>query len=100
MQDFHDGKSGTSNEMRLKMRPLLESYIRYRFLNKIPDGKWLGDMLAIIRDDATHRLYPVYQEIDDINGFTAPHHHNANTPFNDDEVRTYVYRTLAVVGGC
>lgn len=100
MQDFHDGKSGTASEMRLKMRPLLESYIRYRFPNKIPDGKWLGDMLAIVRDDPAHPLLPVYQEIEDINGFTAPHHHNANESFNEDEVRAYVYRTLAVVGGC
>jgi hypothetical protein len=31
MQDFHGGKSVTASEMRPKMRPLLESYIRYRF---------------------------------------------------------------------
>ncbi len=100
MLDFHDGHSGSASEMRLKMRPLLESYIRYRFPNQIPDGKWLGDMLAIIRADPNHALQPVYKDIDDINSFTAPHHHDANTPFNDDEVKTYVARTLAVVGGC
>lgn len=100
MQDFHEGKSGTASEMRLKMRPLLESYIRYRFPNKIPDGNWLGDMLEIIRDDSAHPLQAVYQEVDDINSFTAPHHHDANEPFNEDEVRAYVGRTLAVVGGC
>jgi len=100
MLDFHDGHSGSASEMRLKMRPLLESYIRYRFPNQIPDGKWLGDMLAIIRADPDHPLQPVYQDIDDINSFTAPHHHDANTPFNEDEVKTFVTRTLTVVGGC
>lgn len=42
----------------------------------------------------------VYQDIDDMNSFTAPHHHDANTRFNEDEVKTHVTRTLTVVGGC
>ncbi len=100
MLDFHNGKSGTASEMRLKMRPLLENYIRYRFPNQIPDGKWLGDMLAIIKADPNHPLTSVYKDIDDINSFTAPFHHDANAAFNDDEVKTYVGRTLVIVGGC
>ena len=100
MLDFHGGHSGSASEMRLKMRPLLEDYIRYRFPNQIPDGNWLGDMLGIINADPSHPLQPVYQEIDDINSFTAPHHHNTNTPFNEDEIRSYIARTLAIVGGC
>ncbi len=58
------------------------------------------DMLEIIRDDLGHGLQSVYQELDDINEFTKPHHHDANTSFNDDEVRAYVDRTLSIVGGC
>ncbi|MBK8158539.1 MAG: AAA family ATPase [Rhodospirillaceae bacterium] len=100
MLDFHSGKSGTASEMRLKMRPLLESYIRYRFPNQIADGKWLGDMLATIKADPNHPLISVYQDIDDVNSFTAPFHHDPSVPFNEDEVKTYVERTLAVVGGC
>jgi wobble nucleotide-excising tRNase len=100
MLDFDDGHSGSASEMRLKMRPLLESYIRYRFPNQIPDGKWLGDILAIIRADPNHPLQAVYQDIDDINSFTAPHHHDANALFNEHEVRTYIARTLTIVGGC
>ncbi len=57
-------------------------------------------MLGVIAADANHPLTPLYNEIDDINSFTAPHHHNTNTPFNDDEVKTYIKRTLAIVGGC
>ncbi len=100
MLDFYNGNSGSASEMRLKMRPLLEDYIRYRFPNQIPEGKWLGDMLAIIAADPTHPLQSVYQEIDDINSFTAPHHHNTNTLFNGQEVLTYIGRTLTIVGGC
>lgn len=99
MLDFDSGHTGTASEMRLKMRPLLEDYIRYRFPNKIPSGKWLGDMLGIIHDDPNHPLQPIYKELDDINSFTAPHHHNTNTSFNELEVRTYIKRTLEIVGG-
>lgn len=99
MLDFHNGHSGTASDMRTKMRPLLEDYIRYRFPNQILPNTWLGGMLAIIRDDPAHPLKPVYQEIDDINTFTASDHHT-NAAFNEDEVRAYVARTLAIVGGC
>ena len=100
LQDFAEGRSGDARDMRTVMRPLLEKYIRYRFPNQVLDGKWLGDMLAIIRTEVTHPLTPQYQELDDINGYTAPFHHDPNTPFVDDEVRTYAQRTIAIVGGC
>lgn len=100
MQDFHDGHTNDAKAMRMLMRPLLEKYIRYRFPNQIPDGKWLGDMLAIIAADTNHPLQAVYSEIDDINQYTASFHHDPNTAFDPDEVRTFVARTLAVVGGC
>lgn len=100
LQDFAEGRSGDARDMRTVMRPLLEKYIRYRFPNQVLDGKWLGDMLGIIRADASHPLTAQYQELDDINGYTAPFHHDPNTPFVDDEVRTYAQRTIAIVGGC
>jgi wobble nucleotide-excising tRNase len=100
MKDFHDGHAGDAKAMRTLMRPLLEKYIRYRFPNQIPDGKWLGEMLAIIAADPNHPLTPLYQDIDDINQFTAPYHHDTNTAFDEDEVKTFVGRTLAIVGGC
>ncbi len=99
LQEFHDGTAGEAKAMRTLMRPLLEKYIRYRFPNQIPDGKWLGDMLAIIDADADHPLKAAYKEIDDINQYTAPYHHDPNEPFNEDEVKTFVGRTLAIVGG-
>lgn len=63
MQDFYDGHTNNARAMRTLMRPLLEKYIRYRFPNQIPDGKWLGDMLSIIAADASHPLQAVYSEI-------------------------------------
>lgn len=100
LQEFAEGISGDAREMRTVMRPLVEKYIRFRFPNQIPDGKWLGDMLAVIRNDNSHPLFPQYNELDDINTYTAPFHHDPNTPFNEDEVRTCAQRTVAIVGGC
>ncbi|WP_421446584.1 AAA family ATPase, partial [Agrobacterium tumefaciens] len=89
LQDFAEGRSGDARDIRMMMRPLLEKYIRYRFPNQILEGKWLGDMLASIRGDTAHPLAPQYSELDDINGYTAPFHHDPNTLFVEDEVRTY-----------
>lgn len=100
LNEFYERPGGDAKAMRMMMRPLLEKYVRYRFPNQIPDGKWLGDILGIINKDPDHPLQPLYQELDDINGYTAPFHHDPNAAFNDDEVRTFVGRTLAIVGGC
>jgi wobble nucleotide-excising tRNase len=99
LQDFAEGRGGEAREMRTVMRPLLEKYIRYRFPNQIEDNQWLGDMLGIIRADAGHPLTPQYEELDDINSYTAPFHHEPNTAYTDDEVRAYAKRTIAIVGG-
>lgn len=100
LQDFAEGRSGDARDMKTIMRPLLERYIRYRFPNQILEGKWLGDMLATIRADAGHPLTLQYNDLDDINTYTAPFHHDPNAPFVDDEVRAYAQRTVAIVGGC
>lgn len=100
LQDFAEGREGDACDMRMIMRPLLEKYIRYRFPNQILEGKWLGDMLMIIRVDPSHPLTLQYDELDDINNYTAPFHHNPNAPFVEDEVRAYAHRTIAIIGGC
>jgi wobble nucleotide-excising tRNase len=100
LSDFAAGIEGEAKDMRTKMRPLLEKYIRYRFPNQIKDGDWLGDMCGAIRNDPDHPLQPQLAELEDINEYTAPFHHDPNTPFNADEVIAHVKRTLAIVGGC
>jgi wobble nucleotide-excising tRNase len=100
LADFAGGLTTDAKAMRTTMRPLLEKYIRYRFPNQIQGGFWLGDMLKIIRADPKHPLTPQYKELDDINEYTAPFHHDPNTAFNIDEVLAHAKRTLAIVGGC
>lgn len=99
VSEFAEGITDDAASMRTALRPLLESYIRYRFPNQIPEGIWLGEMIGIIRNNPDHPLQGVYADLDDINAYTAPFHHNANEPFNPDEVRTFAVRTLKIVGG-
>lgn len=98
--DFAGGVTNDAKAMRTIMRPLLEKYIRYRFPNQIQDGFWLGDMLKIIRADPLHPLAEQYQELEDINEYTAPFHHDPNAVVNADEVLAHAKRTLTIVGGC
>ena len=98
--EYVSGVTSDAKPIRTMLRPLLEKYIRYRFPNQIKDEHWLGNMLEIIRDDPDHPLGPQYLELDDINQFTAPFHHDPNAPFNPDEVMAHAKRTLAIVGGC
>jgi wobble nucleotide-excising tRNase len=100
LQEYASGGPGDAGEMRKVMRPLLEQYIRYRFPNQWANNQWLGDMLAAVRADQTHPLTLQYDELDDINTYTATFHHNPNAPYNEDEVRAYAGRTAGVVGGC
>lgn len=96
---FADETSQDARKAVVLMRPLLEKYIRYRFPNAIPDGKWLGDMLAVIRDDPDHPLSPLYPSLDDINTYTATFHHDPNSQLDPDEARTFARKTLRIVGG-
>ncbi|MDO9432612.1 MAG: AAA family ATPase [Phenylobacterium sp.] len=100
LADYASGVTTDAKAMRTTMRPLLEKYIRYRFPNQNQDGLWLGDMLQNIRADPQHPLTQQYQELDDINEYTAPFHHDPNTAFDADEVLAHAKRTLAIVGGC
>jgi hypothetical protein len=57
-------------------------------------------MLGIIREDPAHPLVAVYADLDAINAYTAPFHHDPNALVNEDEVRTFARKTVAIVGGC
>lgn len=100
LNEYVSGAGGDARDMRTKMRPLLEKYIRYRFPNVWGPNDWLGDMLNVIRGNPNHALADVYSELDDINEYTAPFHHDPSSHHNDDEVLAHVRRTLAIVGGC
>lgn len=98
--EYVNGIITDAKPIRTMLRPLLEKYIRYRFPNQIEDRHWLGDMLRVIHDDASHPLTAQYRELDDINEYTKPFHHDPNTAFNHDEIMAHAKRTLKIVGGC
>ena len=49
----------------------------------------------------SHRLSPIYRELNDINDFTCRYHHADGTvtgAIDETELRGYVKRTLRIVG--
>ena len=89
-----------------KIRPLLECYIHYRFPGQFTDKEWLGDMIGNIQNKGEdHQLYDLVEELNAINDFSKKYHHDTNQAkadtehIDDDELQTYVKRTLEIVGG-
>ena len=89
-----------------KIRPVIEGYLRYRFPNTFADNMWLGDMIGKIRADASsHPMFPALAEIEGINDYSKRFHHDTNPggydseQIDDGELRSFVDRTLAIVGG-
>lgn len=89
-----------------KIRPVLEGYLRYRFPNRFPANKWLGDMLSHIRTEgAAHPMYDSLADLAAINDYSKRYHHDTNPghadaePIDDGELQGYVRRALQIVGG-
>ena len=87
------------------LRPVVESWVRRSCPGEFPDNDWLGDMLATIRDGGeVHSLHEHYENIDEINTYSARYHHGEDPavitedPINDNELKGYVKRTLELVG--
>jgi len=91
----------------LSIRPLLEGYLRMRFPKEFEAKEWLGNFIKKIReakkDDSLYSLEPKLEELSDINGYSKKYHHDQNPNAGlelivDTELRTYVERTLALIG--
>ena len=89
-----------------KIRPLLECYLRYRFPGQFTDKEWLGDMIGNIQNKGKdHQLHDLLEELNAINDFSKKYHHDTNQAkadtehIDDDELQTYIRRTLEIVGG-
>ncbi len=87
-----------------KMRVVLETFCRTTYPSSFASNDWLGDMARKIRDGgATHPAHALYDELDQINGYTAQYHHGEDvadsTPDQIDptELTGFVRRTLRIV---
>jgi wobble nucleotide-excising tRNase len=109
LKEFLADGSGDASQLRgiaRMIRPLLEAYLRGRFLGRFKENDWLGDMIGILRDneDKLPEGPALPQELGEINEFSRKYHHAQNPgadtePIDETELRTYVERTLVVADG-
>ena len=104
LRSFVSNGSGNLLDVVRKMRVVLEAYFRTTFPSAFQDNDWLGDMVRKIREGgAAHPAAGLYDEIDQINDYSAQYHHgedgNDITPdqVDDTELKGYVRRTLRVI---
>lgn len=86
------------------MRVVLETYCHTTYPSSFLANDWLGDMVGKIRaGGAAHPAQALYDELDQINGYTSQYHHGENTAdvtpdhIDPNELTGYVRRTLRIV---
>jgi len=87
-----------------KMRVVLETHCRTSYPGRFLADDWLGDMVRKIREGGdAHPAQALYDELDQINGYTSQYHHGENmadaTPDQIDptELTGFTRRTLRIV---
>jgi len=87
-----------------KMRGVLETHCRTTYPGSFLADDWLGDMVRKIREGGeAHPAQALYDELDQINGYTSQYHHGEDmtdaTPDQIDpsELTGFARRTLRIV---
>ena len=97
-----------SRHIARTIRPVLEAYFRFKFPGEFGAKEWLGDFIAKVRsapiDSFLSPPQALLEDLEDINDYSKKYHHETNPsadsePINDGELRSFVRRTLDVVGG-
>jgi wobble nucleotide-excising tRNase len=96
--------AGKPLDLIKKMRVVLETYCRTTYMAYFEATDWLGDIVRKIREGGDdHPAKALYDELDQINDYTASYHHGEDvadvTPENidPDELTGFVRRTLKIV---
>lgn len=87
------------------LRPILEGILRIKYYQEFHRNMWLGDMLQKIRDcnenEPLYRQKRNYDELTDINGYSASFHHQEPTfitqEINTGELLSYCRRVIKLV---
>lgn len=107
--NFYRERKGDPRSVVMAMRPFLEGMLRNHFPGHFQEGEWLGDFIGKIRaagsTSGLQHAKADLNELDAINGYSRKYHHDQNSNadselINDDELHSYVKRTLKLVGGC
>lgn len=97
------GAGGLLDVVR-KLRVVLETHCRTTYPGSFLAGDWLGEIVRKIREGGdAHPAQALYDELDQINGYTGQYHHGENmvdaTPDQIDpsELTGFARRTLRIV---
>jgi len=105
---FYRDRKGDPRAVARAIRPFLEGMLRSHFPGHFQQGEWLGDFIGKIRaadaNGGLHHAKAILDELDAINGYSKKYHHDQNAnadsePIANDELHSYVKRTLRLVGG-
>jgi hypothetical protein len=104
LQTYLTTGAGRLLDIVRKMRVVLETHCRTTYPGSFLAGDWLGDMVRKIREGGdAHPAQALYDELDQINGYTSQYHHGENmadaTPDQIDpsELTGFTRRTLRIV---
>jgi wobble nucleotide-excising tRNase len=106
LTDFYHVGDGEARDVVQKIRPVLETYCRILGAGAIAEADMLGSIIGKIRTVGSgHQLYPLCDDLEELNEYTKRYHHGENTqaavePITDGELQGYVRRTLEMTGGC
>lgn len=104
LQTYLTSGAGGLLDIIRKMRVVLETHCRTTYPGSFLADDWLGDMVRKIREGGdAHPAQALYDELDQINGYTSQYHHGENmadaTPDQIDpsELTGFTKRTLRIV---
>jgi len=104
LQRFYSDNEGEPRDIIRDLRPVLEAYARNLYPTQFDDNDTLGVIVGEIqRTGAAHLLFPVVDDMDEINVYCRRYHHGENPaaatePVDNAELHGYVRKTLALVG--
>jgi len=104
LQQFLSLGQGKPIDVIQKLRPVLEAYCRTLYPTQFGEQEMLGTIVEKIQTaGATHPLYPVVEDFDELNLYCRRYHHGENPnaatePIDDGELQGYVSKALKLVG--
>jgi wobble nucleotide-excising tRNase len=102
--DYYHDNRGDPRDVVQKIRPVLETYCKPLGGGLFADNDTLGGMVGKIRNaGAGHQLFPLCDDLEDLNEYTKHYHHGdgqnaATEQISDTELQGKVGRTLELTG--
>jgi hypothetical protein len=104
LQRFVSLGQGEPMDVIQKIRPVLEGYCRTLYPTQFGEQEMMGSIVTKIRNEgAGHPLYPIVEDLDELNMYCRRYHHAENPnaaseQIDDAELQGYVKRALKLVG--